>query len=47
MQIKITPEDILKRGLWDYYTYYVVGNEKEAQELLKNNQLWKANTYTI
>ncbi len=38
MQIKITPEDILKRGLWDYYTYYIVGNEKEAQELLKNNK---------
>lgn len=38
MQIKITPEDIVKRGLWDYYTYYIVGNEKEAQELLKNNQ---------
>jgi hypothetical protein len=38
MQIKITPEDILKRGLWDYYTYYIVGNDKEAQELLKNNQ---------
>ena len=38
MQIKITPEDIIKRGLWDYYTYYIIGNEKEAQELLKNNK---------
>ena len=38
MQIKITPEDILKRGLWDYYTYYIIGNEKEAIELLKNNE---------
>ena len=38
MQIKITPEDILKRGLWDYYTYYIIGNEKESQELLKNNK---------
>lgn len=38
MQIKITPEDIIKRGLWDFYTYYVVGSEKEAQELLKKNE---------
>jgi len=38
MQIRITPEDILKRGMWDYYTYYIVGNEKEAIELLKNNE---------
>jgi len=38
MQIKITPEDILKRGLWDYYTYYIIGSEKEAIELLKNNE---------
>jgi hypothetical protein len=38
MQIKITPEDIVKRGLWDFYTYYIVGSEKEAAELLKKNQ---------
>lgn len=38
MQIKITPEDIIKRGLWDFYTYYIVGSEKEAQELLKKNE---------
>lgn len=38
MQIKITPEDILKRGMWDFYTYYIVGSEKEAQELLKKNE---------
>ena len=38
MQITITPEDVLKRGLWDYYTHYIIGNEKEAIELLKNNK---------
>ena len=37
MQIKITTEDIIKRGMWDFYTYYIVGSEKEAQELLKKN----------
>lgn len=38
MQIKITPEDIVKRGMWDYYTYYIIGSDKEAQELLKKNE---------
>ena len=38
MQIRITPEDIIKRGLWDYYAYYIVGSEKEAIELLKVNE---------
>lgn len=38
MQIKITPEDIVKRGMWDFYTYYIIGSEKEAQELLKKNE---------
>ena len=38
MQIKITPEDIVKRGMWDFYTYYIIGSEKEAQDLLKKNE---------
>jgi hypothetical protein len=38
MQIKITPEDIVKRGMWDFYTYYIIGSEKESQELLKKNE---------
>ena len=38
MQIKITPEDIIRRGLWDYYTYYIVGSEKDSQELLRKNE---------
>jgi hypothetical protein len=37
MKILITPEDIVKRCLWDNYTYYVVGSEKEAEKLLKEN----------
>lgn len=37
MKILITPEDIVKRCLWDSYTYYVVGSEKEAEKLLKEN----------
>jgi len=38
MKILIHPEDILKRGLWDTYVYYVVGSEKEAQTKLLENQ---------
>lgn len=37
MRIFITPEDIIKRGLWDIYTYYILGSEKSAEEVLKLN----------
>lgn len=37
MKITITAEDIVKRCLWDSYTYYIVGSEKEAEKLLKEN----------
>ena len=38
MKIFISPEDIIKRGCWDSYVYYIVGSEKEAQEILKENK---------
>jgi hypothetical protein len=38
MKIFITPEDIVKRCLWDSYTYYILGSEKEAEKMLKANQ---------
>ncbi len=34
MTINIKPSDIIKRGLWDTYVYYVVGSEKDAEQLL-------------
>jgi hypothetical protein len=37
MQITITPEDLIRRCVWDNYVYYVVGSEKEAEKLLKEN----------
>jgi hypothetical protein len=37
MKITICPEDIVKRCLWDNYSYYIVGSEKEAEKLLKEN----------
>lgn len=37
MRILIKPSDIVKRCLWDSYSYYVVGSEKEAEKLLKED----------
>jgi hypothetical protein len=38
MKILITPEDLVKRCLWDHYTFYIIGSEKEAEKLLKANE---------
>ena len=38
MEIKIFAEDIVKRCLWDTYVYYIVGSEKEAEQILKENK---------
>jgi hypothetical protein len=37
MKIILCAEDIVKRCLWDTFTYYVVGSEKEAEKILKEN----------
>lgn len=38
MKILITPEDIIKRCLWDTYVYYIIGSEKEAEKKLLENK---------
>jgi hypothetical protein len=38
MKIILCAEDIIKRGCWDSYVYYVVGSEKEAERILKENK---------
>jgi len=38
MTIKIYPEDIVRMCLWDNYVYYIVGSEKEAEKILKENK---------
>ena len=39
MTIKIQPEDIVRRCLWDNYVYYILaGSDKEAERLLAENQ---------
>lgn len=38
MKIEIYPEEIVKFCLWDNYVYYVVGSEREAERILKENK---------
>lgn len=38
MKITLCAEDIVKRCLWDTFTYYIVGSEKEAEKILKENK---------
>ncbi len=38
MQIKIYPSEIIKLCLWDNFTYYVIGSEKEAEKILKEDK---------
>ncbi len=37
MNIRILPSEIVKRCLWDNYVYYIVGSEKEAEKILKED----------
>jgi hypothetical protein len=38
MQIKIYPEELVKCGVWDAFSYYVVNDVKKAQEILEENK---------
>lgn len=38
MKIVLCAEDIVKRCLWDSFSYYVVGSEKEAEKILRENK---------
>lgn len=38
MKILISPEDIIKIGCWDSYVYYIIGSDKDAKEILKENK---------
>jgi hypothetical protein len=38
MTIKVFGEDMVRRCVWDNYVYYVVGSEKEAEKILKENK---------
>ena len=38
MKIILYADEIIKMGLWDTYVYYVVGSDKEAERILKENK---------
>ena len=38
MQIRVFPNDLIVRCVWDNYTYYVLGSDKNAEQLLKENK---------
>lgn len=38
MKITLCAEDIIRRCLWDNYVYYILGSEKEAEKILKENK---------
>lgn len=38
MKIHIFPTDLIKMCVWDSYVYYIVGSDKEAQEILRKNE---------
>ena len=35
MKISVFAEDLVKRCVWDHYVYYVLGSDKDAEQLLK------------
>lgn len=38
MKINLCPSEIVKMCLWDNYVYYIVGSEKEAEKILRENK---------
>lgn len=38
MKIQIFPDELIKRCLWDHYVHYIIGSEKEAEKILKENK---------
>jgi hypothetical protein len=38
MKISVFAEDLVKRCVWDHYVYYVLGSDKDAEQLLKENK---------
>ncbi len=38
MTIKVYPEDLVRLGVWDSYTYYVVGSDVKAEKQLTENE---------
>lgn len=37
MRILVKPEELVRLCLWDNYTYYILGSEKDAEKILSEN----------
>lgn len=44
MQILVKPEELVKCGVWDAYSYYIIGDEKKSQEILEKNEIFEIST---
>ena len=38
MKIILCAEDLIRRCVWDSYVYYVLGSDKDAEQILKENK---------
>lgn len=38
MEINLYTEELIKRCVWDNYVYYILGSDKEAEKMLKENK---------
>lgn len=38
MKIQISPSDLIKRCVWDTYVYYVLGSDKNIEQLIKEDK---------
>jgi len=38
MRILVKPDELVRLCLWDNYTYYILGSEKEAEKILLENK---------
>lgn len=38
MRILVKPEELIRLCLWDNYTYYILGSDKDAERILLENQ---------
>lgn len=38
MQILVKPEELVRLCVWDSYTYYILGSDKDGEKMLAENQ---------
>lgn len=43
MRILVKPEELVRLCLWDNYTYYILGSDKDAEKMLLENSEFEIN----